>query len=65
VRTDHSAVEKAVPEGFFAYMAANPNVARVFDEAMTAASHAQIPAGATTSRGSMEIDPLPDGGEPV
>jgi hypothetical protein len=44
VRTGHSAVEKAVPEGFFAYMAANPNVARVFDEAMTAASHAQIPA---------------------
>jgi hypothetical protein len=44
VRTGHPAVEKALPEGFFAYMAANPNVARVFDEAMTAASHAQIPA---------------------
>jgi hypothetical protein len=44
VRTGHSAVEKAVPEGFFGYMAANPNVAGIFDEAMMAASHAQIPA---------------------
>jgi O-methyltransferase domain len=44
VRTGHPAVEKALPEGFFAYMAANPNLARVFDEAMTANAHAQIPA---------------------
>ena len=44
VRTGHAAIEKAVPEGFFGYMAANPNVARVFDDAMTATSHAQIPA---------------------
>jgi hypothetical protein len=44
MRTGHSAVEKAVPEGFFGYMAANPNVAGIFDEAMMAASHAQIPA---------------------
>jgi hypothetical protein len=44
VRTGHPAVEKAVPEGFFAYMTANPDVARVFDEAMMSASQAQIPA---------------------
>ena len=42
LRTGHSAVEKSVPEGFFAFTGANPEVARVFDEAMTSKAHAQI-----------------------
>ncbi|HUL80881.1 MAG TPA: methyltransferase [Gammaproteobacteria bacterium] len=44
MRAGRPAMELAAPEGVFAYLAANPDEARVFDEGMTSSSHGEIHA---------------------
>jgi len=43
-RTGKGAIEKLVPEGYWAYLREHPDEARVFDAAMTAKSNAEIAA---------------------
>ena len=44
VRTGAAAAAEVLPEGSWKYLADHPEEARIFDEAMTAKSQAQIPA---------------------
>ena len=44
VRTGVAAAAEVLPEGSWKYLADHPDEARIFDEAMTEKSHAQIPA---------------------
>jgi len=44
VRTGHPATEKTLPEGFWGYFQEHPDAGRIFNEAMAAKAHAQVPA---------------------
>jgi hypothetical protein len=42
IRTGRSAAEKSLPDGFWGYLAAHPHYNRLFNDAMTAQTHAHI-----------------------
>ena len=42
IRTGRSAAEKSLPEGFWGYFAEHPEHSRLFNDAMTAQTHAHV-----------------------